>query len=93
MNKVTIATVVFGALVTLTGCREDGPTEVVQTVDWFKAHKAERTEVLAKCKANPGELSNTPNCINARRAASSITWSARGGINVKPLTAADINKQ
>jgi hypothetical protein len=74
------------AALPLTGCKEDKPQEVVQTVEWFKKHKTEREAQLAKCKSNPGELAATPNCINASRADSSSTWSARGGaIKVAPL--------
>ena len=99
MKKLTVLLVVAGTLSMLTGCNEDkpaaAPADVVQTVDWYKAHKTERAEVLAKCKANPGELAATPNCVNASRADSSSTWSAKGGgvSPVKPLTADDINKK
>lgn len=72
------------AAATLTGCFES--KEKVQTVDWFKENAAERKAQIDKCNANPGELRNTPNCINASKAASDITWGAKGGIRVKPLT-------
>jgi len=52
----------------LVGCTE--PAEPVQSVDWYKEHATERADRLAKCRANPGELSETPNCINAERAES-----------------------
>lgn len=96
MNKFTVLLVVAGTLSMLAGCKEDKPAEeVVQTVEWYKAHKTERAEVLAKCKSNPGELAATPNCVNASRADSSTTWSAKGGgiSPVKPLTADQINKK
>ena len=93
MKKLTVLLVVAGTLSMVSGCKENKPAEVVQTVDWYKAHEAERTEVLAKCRSNPGELAATPNCVNASRAESSSTWSARGGIQVKPLTADDIYKK
>lgn len=95
MNKFTVLLVVAGTLSMLAGCKEDKPAEVVQTVEWYKANKTERAEVLANCKANPGELAATPNCVNASRADSSTTWSAKGsGISpVKPLTADQINKK
>lgn len=94
MKKSTVLLVVAGALTMLAGCREDAPGDVVQTVDWYKTHKVERAEVLAKCRANPGELAVTSNCMNAGRADSSVTWSAKGaGISVKPLTADKINKK
>lgn len=95
MKKFTILLVVAGTLSILAGCKKDEVPEVVQTVDWYKAHKVERAEVLTKCKANPGELAATPNCVNASRADSSTTWSAKGGgiSPVKPLTADQINKK
>lgn len=86
MKKLTVVLVVASALSMLNGCKEDKPAEVVQTVDWYKANKDERAEVLTKCQTNPGELAATPNCVNASRAQSSLTWSARGGIKApEPL--------
>lgn len=94
MKKITVL-LMAGTLTVLAGCKEEKPAEVVQTVEWYKANKTERAEVLAKCKANPGELAATPNCVNASRADSSSTWGAKGGgiSPVKPLTADDINKK
>lgn len=67
--------------------------EAVQTVDWYKAHDAERHSMLAKCRNNPGQIGATPNCINASRADASSVWAARGGaIKVAPLTAADLKQ-
>lgn len=95
MKKFTVLLVIAGALSVLAGCKEEKPVEVVQTVEWFKAHKAERAETLAKCKSNPGELAATPNCINASRADSATTWGAKGGgiAPIKPLSAGDISKK
>ena len=56
------------ALMALAGCKENQPVEVVQTVDWYKAHDAERIEMVNKCKNNPGEITGSPNCINAKSA-------------------------
>jgi hypothetical protein len=95
MKKFTVLLVITGTLSILAGCNEEKPVEVVQTVDWYKANKIERAEVLTKCKANAGELAATPNCVNASRANSSTTWGAKGGgiAPVKPLTADEINKK
>ena len=65
MKKFSIA---LAVLMTLAGCKEDQPVEVVQTVDWYKAHDAERIEMVKKCKNSPGEIAGTPNCINAKSA-------------------------
>lgn len=84
-------------ILSLAGCKEDAPVapqEVVQTVDWFKEHKAEREAQLAKCKANPGQLATTPNCMNADRAAQSSVWARRSGQEAPaPLTANEINQK
>ncbi|HHW4669523.1 MAG TPA: EexN family lipoprotein [Xylella fastidiosa subsp. multiplex] len=37
----------------------------VRTVDWYTVYDAEREEMIAKCNNNPGELRESPNCINA----------------------------
>lgn len=65
MKKLYIA---LFALMALAGCKEDRPIEVVQTVDWYKVHDAERIEMVKKCKNSPGEIAGTPNCINAKSA-------------------------
>ena len=79
MKKLSIALVVAAVLA---GCGENTP---VQTVDWYKANAPERAAMLAKCKANPGELAASPNCINASRAESAVDGAKRGGLNVQPL--------
>jgi hypothetical protein len=94
MKKIFVLLVAVGMLSMLVSCKEEKPVaEIVQTVDWYKAHKTERAEMLAKCNNNPGELAASPNCVNASRADSAITWGATGsGIKVKPLTADQIYK-
>ncbi|EJQ0681022.1 EexN family lipoprotein [Pseudomonas aeruginosa] len=93
MKKMMVL-VMAGALSVLAGCKED-KTEVVQSVEWYKAHTAERKDMLAKCNENPGERMATPNCVNASRADSSTTWGARGGgiKPVAPLTADELKKK
>ena len=89
MNKAAVFLVVAGALSMLAGCQE-----AVQSVDWYKAHKAERDDVLAKCRANAGTIGATPNCVNAGQAQSAVTWGAKSGIKTPaPLTADDIKNK
>lgn len=93
--KKYVATIFLSSMALgLVGCNEEKKSqETVYTVEWFKAHKAEREKKLMKCKSNPGELALTPNCVNASRADSSVTWSARGGVKAPPpLTAEDLKK-
>ena len=90
--KTFSASVLFAtSLLVSFGCENFG--EKVQTVDWYKEHKNERIAVIKKCNENPGELAATPNCINAGRAASAITWGSRGVITAKPMTKEDFTKK
>ncbi|MCT8003912.1 EexN family lipoprotein [Sphingomonas sanguinis] len=81
MKKLSIALVVAAVLA---GCGENTP---VQTADWYKAHDKERLEMLAKCKASPGELAASPNCVNARAAQNQLDLGSKNyGVDVKPPT-------
>ncbi len=50
----------------------------VQTVDWYREHDKDREVMIAKCNANPGELADDPNCINAKKASTLIEDLKRG---------------
>jgi hypothetical protein len=45
------------------------PTASSLTVDYYRAHPAERGAELAHCSNDPGGLGATPACVNAREAA------------------------
>ncbi|MFM2281206.1 MAG: hypothetical protein RLZZ444_3437 [Pseudomonadota bacterium] len=81
MKKLSIVLVVTAVLA---GCGENTP---VQTVDWYKAHDTERKAMIAKCKANPGELAASPNCINAQQAQNEKDLSRRGFLKLPPVDA------
>ncbi|HNW02846.1 MAG TPA: EexN family lipoprotein [Burkholderiaceae bacterium] len=54
--------------------------DTTQTVEWFSKNPNDRKAMLAKCRDNPGELSATPNCVNAsvaERSAATKTQSLR----------------
>jgi len=94
MKKNVVMMLAAVAALTLAGCNEDKPQEVIQTTEWFKEHSAERDAQIAKCKSNPGELSATPNCVNAGRAEQSSVWSRRGGQEAPaPLTAKEMSQK
>lgn len=86
MKKLSITLVVAAVLA---GCGENAP---VQTVDWYKIHEAERSVMIAKCKANPGELNASPNCINAVTAANHLTVEKRGYTKHAPINALEGEK-
>ncbi|MFB8959945.1 EexN family lipoprotein [Xanthomonas arboricola] len=54
-------------LVSVASCKQD-PLAPARDVAHFKAHPDERADVLAKCEADPGQLKEHPNCVNARQA-------------------------
>lgn len=64
MKKVFLVAV-LGSIV-LTGCFEKD--EEVKSVDYYKQNTSEMQAKIKECKANPGELEHTPNCINAGKA-------------------------
>jgi len=80
MKKISL--LMFFATVALAGCKDGDP---VQTAEWYKANAPERAEMRTKCKANPGELAGSANCINANRAESMADGEKRGGLNVEPM--------
>lgn len=81
MKKLALPLVVAAVLA---GCGENTP---VQTADWYKANAKERLEMLAKCKANPGELAASPNCVNARAAQNQLDLGSKNyGVDAKPPT-------
>ena len=49
-------------------CSETSSPEQTRTVEWYLQNKAELKKKIAECADNPGELGNTPNCINAKAA-------------------------
>lgn len=77
MKTTTQVLLAMAVVAALSAC---GPKETVQTVDWYKAHPAERDAMLNRCQANPGELADTPNCVNATDARNAQVWASSGGI-------------
>lgn len=83
MKAKTLTLGLFALCGTLSACH---PTEETHSVEWFKENRAALKETLARCNGNPGELAATPNCINASRAQSAITWGATGGgVRAEPI--------
>ena len=63
------------SLIALTACQK---IEETKTVEYYKAHADERKSKLAECGNNAGELSKTPNCINATKADASESLGESG---------------
>ena len=72
MKKLYLMMILVGmALVfPLTACN----AEETKTVEWYMKpeNKTALDTKLAECRNNPGELKDTPNCVNARQAAERI---------------------
>jgi hypothetical protein len=72
--KTMISFLLLIALATgLTGCNEADPSRQTKTVGWFFDHRDELAVTLKACRDNPGELANTPNCVNAVEARNKVT--------------------
>jgi hypothetical protein len=69
-------------LIVVTACTPS--SDPTHTVEWYLAHPAERADRLQQCRRNPGELSATPNCINAQRATTRTDAGKRGTLDVQP---------
>lgn len=63
------------SLALLSACAPD-PLGPPRDVAHFKAHPDERADVLGKCNADPGQLGQRPNCVNARQAQWDATLKA-----------------
>jgi hypothetical protein len=52
----------------LAGCHRS-PHDTRLTVEYFRAHAAERQATLRDCANDPGSLRKSPMCVDAREAA------------------------
>ena len=84
-----LSALLFLAAVTLVGCGDKDP---VQTVDWYKENTPERLAMLEKCKANPGELEASANCMNATKAANELVLDKRGYTKRAPINVSEGGK-
>ncbi|GAA5235254.1 hypothetical protein FOZ76_05245 [Verticiella sediminum] len=79
MKKIILPLLVTSAL---SACGENTP---LQTVDWYKTHETDRKAMIAKCEANPGELSASANCINAKTAENHLSVDKRSYPDLTPI--------
>ena len=86
--KILIVLAVAAAV--LAGCGSENTP--VQTVDWYKEHEVERVAMISMCKANPGELAASPNCINATTAANHLAVDKRGYTKRAPINVSEGGK-
>ncbi len=71
MHKILLtvpAILAFSALPAFAAAQHDVP--------WYLQHKTERQAEVTACSANPGDLANTPDCINADAASSQAATAA-----------------
>ena len=57
------------AFLALAACNRTPGGGGTVTVDYYLAHAAERAATLSTCANDPGDLRDSPNCLNAREAA------------------------
>jgi hypothetical protein len=56
---------VVSIAILVAGCQK---AEETKTVGWYMTNPDALESKLKECKSNPGELGDTPNCINAAQA-------------------------
>lgn len=78
MNKHLILLVLASSLV---GCGE----EKIHDVQYYLDHPEERKTQIEKCRNNPGELGNTPNCQNALTAEARSSFKGTKSIELPVL--------
>lgn len=68
--KILTALALILAFGVTTGIAAQSSADTPKTVDWYMApeNKAALEEKLKECRNNPGQLANTPDCINAQAA-------------------------
>ena len=84
----------FLSLCLLTGTLLAGTAiaEPTQTVDWYQKHPSERATLLRECRNNPGELGDTPNCVNAEKAEAKEQIS-KNGFYLRPITKKELGEK
>lgn len=80
------------ALVCGLSLSSQAPAATPKTVTYYDEHDGERKAVLARCRDNPGQLRDTPDCVNAERADAQKDLARRAHLDLKPLTAEDFKK-
>lgn len=78
MKKPLILLVLASSLV---GCKE----EKVHDVQYYLDHPEERKEQVGKCRNNPGEIEDAPNCQNALTAEARSSSSGTRPIELPAL--------
>jgi hypothetical protein len=57
----------LAAMLAVAGCARS-PTPTGVTVEYYRAHAAERQAMVRQCANTPGELRRSPACVNALQA-------------------------
>ena len=69
--------------------------EPTHTVSWYQQRPFDRATTLRACRDNPGELGNTPNCVNAEKAEALHRFSSNQSVpfpkGTKPLQGSDFD--
>lgn len=88
MKKLAILVVAATTVFIVTGCNDDKASapEEVQSVEWYKEHKAEREDTVTNCRKIPtAQIGSNQNCVNAIRARDFVSLSAKR-LQLEPLT-------
>ena len=62
---LSVLATLFGVIVAVYQWRSPAPAVAEHTVDEYRVDARLRQEVFDRCRADPGTLGETPDCINA----------------------------
>jgi len=62
--------------VSMPAAGQGAPQKTAKTVSWYADHQQERAQIQLACMDNPGQLANTPDCINAHEASVEVALRA-----------------
>jgi len=62
---LAVLATLFGVVVVVHQLRSPAPVVALHTVAEYRADTQLRQEVFGRCRADPGTLGETPDCINA----------------------------
>ena len=71
--RITTSILLVAVTAAVAGCNEANNSQRTNAVGWFLDHQDELAVALKGCSDNPGELGQTPNCINANEARNQVT--------------------
>jgi len=84
MKNIPGILVMFICILGAAACSKQAETKVFD-VEYFKNNLEAREKTLKMCRNNPGELEDTPNCINAEHAQEILNASRKKAVQFESV--------